>query len=148
MTLYLDRRRQPQTSIKAIRDALKEIDWVIKEITSHRFISPSNKWVNESFGYELIIPRSMASLKKCWIGYLSHKDTQPGIYSALTPYLRDSLKILKQGYCEAPFSEYLLIKQLLSQKKIDQLEKDCGQTDIKRIIKEILLQTYPFAEKK
>ena len=144
----LDRRRQPQISIKAIRGALVEIDWRVKEITSHRFISPSNKWANESFGYELKIPRSMKNIKRCWIGYLSHQNAQPGIYSALTPYLRDSLKILKQGYYEAPFSDYLLIKKLVSQAKINRLERNCGQVEIKRIIKEILRQTYPFTKKR
>lgn len=67
----LERRRQPQVAIQSVRDALAEINWAVKEIASHCFLSPSGVTVNESFGYELSIPRSNASIKKLWIGYLS-----------------------------------------------------------------------------
>ncbi|MDI6733865.1 MAG: hypothetical protein QME16_08130, partial [Planctomycetota bacterium] len=44
----------------------------------------------------------------------------------------------------APFSGYLLIKKLLSKEKIDRLERNYGQVQIRKIIREILLQNYPF----
>jgi hypothetical protein len=143
----LERRRQPQIAIQSVRQALAEIDWTVKEIASHCFLSPGGVTVNESFGYELRIPRSNESIRKLWVGYLNHRKAKPGIYSALNPYLPDSLKILQQGYYESPFSEYLLIKKLISKEKIDRLERNYGQVEIKRIIKGILLQTYPFTEK-
>ena len=144
----LDRRRQPQIAIQSVRDALAEIDWTVKEIASHCFLSPGGVTVNESFGYELSIPRSNENIKKLWIGYLNHRKAKPGIYSAITPYLQDSLKVLKQGYYESPFNDYLLIKKLISKEKIERLERNYGQVEIKRIIKEIILQTYPFTEKR
>ena len=117
-----DRRRQPQGAIKAVKHALAEIDWPVKEITSHKFISPVGTWTNESFGYALKCPKNLP-VRELWVGYVNHQKAQPGIYSALTPYLQDSLKILKQGYYESPFKGYLLIKKLISKEKIDRLER-------------------------
>lgn len=47
---HLDRRHQSQISLTAMKKALDEIDWDIKEITSYKFIAPKGDRVNESFG--------------------------------------------------------------------------------------------------
>jgi hypothetical protein len=149
MNTKLDRREQPQLVIQAISEALAGLrNWTVKEVTNQKFISPLTKQKNESFGYELKVPRSFKPIKKFWIGYLKHKDITAGIYSALTPYLEQVHIVLNEGYYESPFSDYLLIKKLVSKNEIDRMEQNFGQIKIKRIIKEILLKNYPFSLKK
>lgn len=145
MPSHLDRREQPQVTLQAISEALADLrNWTIKEVTNQKFISPLTKQKNESFGFELKIPRSIESIKKFWIGYLKHHELTPGIYSALTPHLEHSHIVLQEGYYESPFSDYLLIKKLVSKEEINRMEQKFGQLKIKRIIKEVLQETYPF----
>jgi hypothetical protein len=150
----LDRRRQPQVSLRAVREVLAEIDWPIREVTSQRFFPPrpgEGQWINESFGYILKIPKELSSIRKLWVGYLRHKEVMPpGIYAGMNPVLtgtKADLTPLKAGYRESPFSSYILLKQIIPQKQIDRMEKQFGADELKKKIKEILVKTYPFSLK-
>ena len=130
--LLLDRRRQPQAIIKSIGDVLPEISWPIKEVASHRFILPTGK-VNESFGYSLKIPRDFPFIRKLWVGYLNHQAITPGIYSCMNPApCGKGFQPVEHGYREAPFDFYILCKQILPQKKLEEMEKEFGQTELKK----------------
>jgi len=149
MNKHVDRRKQPQTTITAIRQALDEIDWSVKEVTSQTFVSASGKHKNESFGYELAVPPEMFHIKSLWVGYLSHKDVKPaGIYAAMNPTTApEGFTPLKKGYQESPFRDYFLIKPILSIEEIKQLQYDYGEGKLKEKIKQILVKTYPFSLK-
>ena len=149
MNTKLDRRKQPQPTIKAVGLVLKDIKWNIKEISSHKFFSPSGEDTNNSYGYILRIPRDMDDyIRKLWVGYLNHQDVQePGIYAGMNPTLtgtKSDLTPLRAGYREAPFSTYILLKQIIPQKEIDRLENEYGRKKLKEKVKEILVKTYPF----
>ena len=143
----IEQRHQPQTTIKTIGDVLPEIEWPIKEIANHRFIRPTGK-INESYGYNLIIPKEFSFLRKLWVGYLSHQATVPGIYSCLDPVIcHKGLDPLDYGYREAPFDFFILCKQIIPIKKVEQMEEAFGSAELKKNIKEILKKTYPFSLK-
>lgn len=92
----LDRRRQPQVTLKAIEDVLEEIHWPVNQTTSHKFISASGTQVNESFGYELKVPASVP-VKKVWVGYVSHQKAPAVWVIPGTPYSIISLTPPPEG---------------------------------------------------
>jgi len=148
---HIDRRKQPQTIITAIGEALREIDWEIAETTNQRFVLHKYNWTNESFGYSLKIPKGIP-IDRLWLGYLKHKDIHPpGIYAGMNPSLGvpNILTPRGTGYLLAPenFKVWILIKQLIPAPQIKQLEDECGKRKLKEKMKQILLKTYPFSLK-
>lgn len=142
-----ERRRQPQATLKVVEQVLKEIHWPIKEITSQKFVSPSGGRSNESFGYELKIPKEI-SLRELWIGYLDHQAAKPGIYTGLTPQLADKKYVaaLDDGYRESPFrNHHILFKEILTITKARKLEARFGLKELKNRYKAMLLKNYPFS---
>lgn len=147
MPNYLNRRRQPQVTLKAIKDVLDEIHWHVNQTTSQKFISASGTQVNESFGYELKIPKALP-LRELWIGYLDHQSARPGIYAGLTPQLSNKkyLDALVDGYRESPFkNNYILFKEILPIGKAKELETKFGLMDLRKHYKAMLLKIYPFS---
>ena len=146
--LLLDRRKQPQATIKTIGDVLPEIKWPIKEVASHRFTLPTGK-VNESFGYTLKIPKDFSFIRKLWVGYLNHQAITPGIYSCMDPIPcgRKGPDPLDYGYREAPFDFFILCKQIIPIKRVEQMEEAFGSAELKKNIKAILKKVYPFSLK-
>jgi len=151
MPAQVDRRRQPQLTLKAIEQVFKDIKWDIKEITSHKFFSPKGDWVNESFGYTLKIPRTMPYIRKLWIGYLAHQELSPGIYAGMNPVPvgTNTPSPLSTGYRLSPegFDAWILLKQIIPQEQIAEMEQKYGQIELKKKIKEIIIKTYPFSLK-
>jgi len=144
MPNYLNRRRQPQVTLKAIEDVLDEIHWTVNQTTSHKFISASGTQVNESFGYELKVPASVPA-KKVWVGYVSHQKAPAGIYAQLTPDVnRDQYHIMDRGYQMASFGDYIFIKQIIPIKTVREMENKFGVLTIKKKLKSILKRNYPF----
>jgi hypothetical protein len=145
---HLDRRRQPQATLTAIREILPSIGWRIHEITNQHFTHPHGKWDNESYGYRLSIPKTMPFIRKLWIGYLKHQSVKPsGIYAGMNPRLgEDTPTPRSTGYRLAPryFSAWLLLKLVIPQDEIDRLEYENGLIALKKRVKAILLKTYPF----
>ena len=147
MPNHIDRRRQPQTTLKVVEQILREIKWPIKEITSQKFISPSRHQANESFGYELKIPKEIP-LRELWIGYLNHQQAKPGIYAGLTPQLSDKkyLDALDDGYRESPFrNNHILFKEIIPIAKAKEQEAKFGLIELKKHYKAMLLKNYPFS---
>ena len=143
-----DRRKQPQHTLQAVKSALHEIDWPIAEISSHKFISPKGDRVNESFGYDLKIPREMDYLRALWVGYLCHTKAPPGLYAGLsTPYAEHSITALRSGYRESVIEPYLLLRPILPQAEIEKLEDKYGRKELKEAMKKILKKVYPFSLK-
>lgn len=143
-----ERRQQPQNSLKAMQAALVEIDWSIKQITSQKFIAPQGTSLNESFGYEVKIPRDLSHIRKLWVGYVSHKDVPAGIYAGTTILpASQSTPALSNGYRMSPFGEFILLKQLIPQRKLEEMEKQLGLADLKKQFKNILKKVYPFSLK-
>jgi len=145
---HIDRRKQPQNTIKAIEEALAEIAWPVDEIASFRFMTPSRKLTNESFGYFLKVPQDFSFIRKFWLGYLSHQAVTPGIYAGMDPVpAGEGFTPLKHGYRKCPFNAFTLLKQVIPQKKIIQMEKAFGTNQLKEQVKKILVKTYPFSLK-
>ena len=147
MPNYLNRRRQPQVTLQAIKDVLGEIHWHVNQTTSQKFISASGAQVNESFGYELKIPKEIP-LRELWIGYLNHQQAKPGIYAGLTPQLSDKkyLAALDDGYRESPFrNNHILFKEIIPIAKAKELEAKFGLIELKKHYKVMLLKNYPFS---
>ena len=145
----IDRRRQPQNTLKVIKEVLLEMNWPIKEMTSQRFVSPSGKWQNESFGYLLNIPKDLSYIRKFWVGYLKHKDvTPPGIYAGMNPIpTKEGFVPLRAGYRLSPFDAFILLKPIIPQKQLEEMEKQFGTSELKKKIKQIMIKTYPFSLK-
>ena len=143
-----DRRKQPQNSIQAIADALAEIKWGIKEVTNLKFILQDSGWTNESFGYELAVPKKVP-IKELWVGFIKHVKAQPGIYAGITPDMnRDEESLaLRDGYRISEFGRHALLKPIISRDKLQEMEEKFGTTDLKNEIKKILQKHYPFSEK-
>ena len=144
----LDRRKQPYITIKAIGAALPELKWSIKEVANNHFTRPTGK-TNESYGYNLIIPKEFSFLCKLWVGYLSHEDTLPGIYSCIDyiPCKAKGLDPMDHGYGEAPFDFFLLYKKIIPIEQVEEMENKFGQIELRKHIKAILQKVYPFSIK-
>ncbi len=144
-----DRRKQPQNSIQAIGDALAEIKWDIKEITKKTFILPKSGWTNESFGYELTVPKKVP-IKELWVGFIKHVKAEPGIYAGINPDMnRDEKSLaLKDGYRISEFGKHALLKQIITRKEMEKMEDAFGANDLKKEMKKILQKHYPFSGKR
>jgi hypothetical protein len=143
-----DRRKQPNTTIKAIGAVLPELKWPIKEVANNHFKRLSGR-TNESYGYNLVIPKEFPFLNKLWVGYMNHEDVMPGIYSCIDynfckakPY-----DPLDYGYGEAPFDFFLIYKKILLLEEVEKMEENFGKKELKKRIKFILQKIYPFSIK-
>lgn len=145
MPQHLERRQQPANPLKAMKLAILEIDWSIKEVTSHRFIASNGKWTNESFGYRLVVPKSLPDIRHLWVGYVKHQDTTPGFYSGLTAGSTEVImKALRSGYRESPFKHPPFLKPLIHVSELRKMEAKLGIDQIKKRLKEMLVKIYPF----
>jgi len=142
---HLDRRQQPANPLKAMEQAIVQTDWSIMEITRHTFISGNGKWVNESHGYRLHIPKTLPGLRRLWVGYLKHTEVPPGFYSGLIPGSPEvMMKALKSGYRESPFSGLHFLKHIVPLAELREMERKFGIDEITSQLKEILVKVYPF----
>ncbi len=146
---HFDRRKQPQNSIQAIAQALTEIKWGIKEITKKTFILPDTGWTNESFGYELTVPKSVP-IKELWVGFIKHVKAEPGIYAGINPDMnRDEKSLaLRDGYRISEFGKHALLKQLVTRQEMEEMEESFGTRALKDKMKTILKSHYPFSGKR
>jgi hypothetical protein len=142
---HIDRRRQPQGTIKAVEAALAEINWPVHEVTRQSFSSPAGKWTNESYGYALKCPKHLP-VKELWVGYLSHQKAPAGLYAGLNPDMNvDKVLTPREiDYRMADFGKYLLLKQIVPLEKIREMEKKFGSDALKKFYKTTLRKVYPF----
>jgi len=151
VAIAMERRRQPQTTIKTLQAVFAEIDWEIKEIASLQFRSPKGDWTNDSYGFIFKVPPDLP-IQKLWLGWLNHRDIKPpGIWAGMDPMLGvpKMLTPKETGYslCPEEFHAFILLKPILSRKEIDRLEDQYGKKELKDKIKKIILKTYPFSLK-
>jgi hypothetical protein len=146
---HIDRRRQPQVALQAVKHALAEIDWQVAEITMHKFISPRSGWVNESYGYALKVPKKLP-VKELWLGFISHQKAPPGIYAQLTPDMgvERVLSPADVDYKISDFGKYILMKQIVPLEQIRRMEKKFGADALTKQFKNILRKVYPFSARK
>jgi len=143
-----DRRHQPQDCIQAVGEALAEINWPVAEITRQSFFSPKGTWVNESHGYKLKVPKTMPHIRKLWVGYVCHEKAPAGLYAGLTALpASETTPAHKDGYKMSPFEEFILLRPIVPQKKLEEMEKQFGSAELKKQLKGILKKVYPFSVK-
>jgi hypothetical protein len=131
-----------------MREALDDIDWAVSEITSHKFMEPKGNLVNESFGYKLKVPKLLSHIRKLWVGYVCHEKAPPGIYAGLTALpASESTPAHKNGYKMSPFEDFILLKQIVPQEKLAEMEKQFGSEELKERMKEIIKTVYPFSKR-
>ena len=151
MSATIDRRRQPQGSINAVKQALAEIDWPVHEVTRQSFSSASGKWTNESYGYALKVPKALP-IKDLWVGYLSHQKAPAGLYAGINPDMsRDKVLTPRETeykIADFDFGKYLLLKQIVPMSQIQEMEKKFGSDALKKFYQDILQKVYPFSVKK
>lgn len=143
---HIDRRRQPQVALQAVKAALAEIDWPVVEVTQQKFTGTAGKWTNESYGFALKCPKQLP-VSELWLGFISHQKAPPGIYAQLTPDMgvEHVLTPRQIDYKMAEFSKYILMKQIVPLDEIRRMEKKFGADALTKQFKNILRQVYPFS---
>lgn len=127
---------------KVLCKVVASLDWPVKETTSARFVPPSMKWVNESYG---CYTRPKAGLKGVWIGWVNHQELESGIYVSLPLLYGQRLKTaLEDGFFMSPFGPHPLIKRIISQKELTRIEKRHGPDAALEKLRVLLKQAYPF----
>ncbi len=134
--------QQVPVVVKQIKGILPDLAWPVREITSSRFNQPSGK-INRSIGCYTTRPR--AEIRGAWVGFVDHQKLQRGVYASITlPPQAKLLKVLRNGFREAPFGPHPFIKQLITEKEIIAIRKKHGRDAVARKLKALLKKTYPF----